>query len=153
MERRPIPSTAIHTLSSKKRKRVGPQKYIRQISSASSTPYLQATVNPRNIHLPMDEEMESERNRCKPPNKDTIPANIEHFAQYNLDSAYIISQSTNESLHAYKNRIYYTILYYIQRPPDAPMMRIQCLWPLNDWNTTWTNLHDTPIPSYQTTIW
>jgi hypothetical protein len=151
MERRPLQNTAIHTLSSIKR-RVVPHKYIRQMPRASSTPYPHITVKSRNLHLPMDKKMESERNRCQPPNKDTTPANIEYLAQYNLDSAYINSQSTNESLHAYKKRIYNTILYYIQRHPDAPTKRIERLWPLNDRDTTWKNLHDTHIPSCQTAI-
>jgi hypothetical protein len=82
---------------------------------------------------------------ANPPYKDTITANLDYLVQYTLNHAYISTQSPTELLRAYKRRLYNTMYYYTQRNQGVPVMRIQRSWPLNDWGTTWNNLHDTPI--------
>jgi hypothetical protein len=73
---------------------------------------------------------------------------MEYVKQYHVDSAYIENQKTHESKHTYGKRVNNIMLYYIQAKTDTPVMRIQHIWPQEDWRSVWWNLHEAPIPTH-----
>jgi hypothetical protein len=87
-----------------------------------------------------------------PPNLAGSPAKMGYLIKYHVDSAYIEQQSTQESRHMYKKRVYHIMLYYTQVKVDTPVMRIRRIGLTEDWGSVCENLHEAPIPEHHKAI-
>jgi hypothetical protein len=88
-----------------------------------------------------------------PPYITFIPTVIAYMRQCIQESAYVSPQTENESRTTYKLRVYRTLLYYVSPPHETKTMRINKLWPAEDWDRIWRNLHATPVSDNYISIW
>jgi hypothetical protein len=93
----------------------------------------QQLTNSESLTCQWINECGREASRHNPPCKEGIPANVGYLVQFHIDSACIDDQKVQESRSAYRKRMYRTMLYYNKANTELDVMRIQRLWPQQDW--------------------
>ena len=88
-----------------------------------------------------------------PPQAHRLPTQLEHLQQYATDMTYVAPQIATETRHAFKRRIYATLLQVTMRENPACELRIIRKYPEVDWKRNWRNFHDSRISSILKSTW
>jgi hypothetical protein len=78
---------------------------------------------------------------------------MEYIRILETETAYIEHQQRDESTQSYKKRTYHTLTILLRDPLEPNEMRITKMWPTQNWDTIWRNLHETPIPEAEKGEW
>jgi hypothetical protein len=88
-----------------------------------------------------------------PPHPNFVPATMDYLRTYITDTAYVPVQTSSESPKAYKARIYTTLRALSIAMTPQMDIRIEKLWPHEDWKLIWKNLVETPTSEADIAVW
>jgi len=86
-------------------------------------------------------------------NSEEISRMEEELITDDMESAHTPKRENSEHPKTYNRRLYTDILTSIRAAAGYPEMRVKKLWPNIDWERTWQNLKEAPVPENMSCMW